>query len=308
MNGNKRLDVREIDKKFRKKTILNLFDNLPDNNQLELISDHSLAPLNKLFQIEKNGFFEWAELESGPQIWRIILRKIQSLNLTINQILKQYPFAIDVFENHGIPYYKKGTAKLSDITENAREIFEEIKSTKEFSVNPLRTDYWSVSFTADYIIDNHHTYVRDCIPELQSLIEHLSQAHASSQPQLPMISERFFQFKTELEEHMKDEEEIVFPSFKKLEEAVKNNHSESIETFYDVISWMEEDHILTGTTLKSMRSFCNNYVAPEDSSPGFKILYEELKKFEMDMHFHIHLENNVLFTKVMELVHAMDKS
>jgi len=306
--GNKVLDVREIDKKFRKKMILNLFDNLPDNNQLELISDHSLAPLNRLFHIEKNGFFEWKDLESGPEIWRISLRKIKSLNLTINQILKQFPFAIDVFESHGISYYKNGTSKLSDLTANARAIFEEIKSTKGFSVNPLRTDYWSISFTADYIIDNHHTYVRECIPELQSLIEHLSIAHASSQPQLPMISERFAEFKSELEEHLKDEEEIVFPSFKKLEEAFRDHKSKDIGSFQDVISWMEEDHILTGTSLKSMRSFCNNYVAPEDSSPGFKILYEELKKFEIDMHFHIHLENNVLFAKVMELLRSIDKS
>jgi regulator of cell morphogenesis and NO signaling len=49
-------------------------------------------------------------------------------------------------------------------------------------------------------------------------------------------------------------------------------------------------------------------VAPEDSSPGFKILYEELKKFELDMHFHIHLENNVLFAKVQELVRSFNKS
>lgn len=132
--GNKVLDVREIDKKFRKKMILNLFDNLPDNNQLELISDHSLAPLNRLFHIEKNGFFEWKDLESGPEIWRISLRKIKSLNLTINQILKQFPFAIDVFESHGISYYKNGTSKLSDLTANARAIFEEIKSTKGFAV------------------------------------------------------------------------------------------------------------------------------------------------------------------------------
>jgi len=51
-----------------------------------------------------------------------------------------------------------------------------------------------------------------------------------------------------------------------------------------------------------MRNFCNNYIAPVESSPGFKILFEELKKFEMDMHFHMHLENNVLFTKVQSLL------
>ncbi|MDZ7608640.1 MAG: hemerythrin domain-containing protein [Cyclobacteriaceae bacterium] len=118
-----------------------------------------------------------------------------------------------------------------------------------------------------------------------------------------MIRERFAEFRTELLEHMRDEEEIVFPSFKNLETSMHNGSGIAPETLSDSISWMEEDHVLTGTSLKSLRNFCNNYVAPEDSSPGFKILFKELKNFEMDMHFHIYLENNVLFGKV---VHALE--
>ena len=79
MSGKKVLDVREIDKRFRKKTILNLFEDLADGEQLELISDHSLSPLNKLFQIEKQGFFKWEDLESGPEIWRISIQKLEVL-------------------------------------------------------------------------------------------------------------------------------------------------------------------------------------------------------------------------------------
>ena len=300
--GNIVLDVREIDKKFRKKTILSLFDDLSDNHELELISDHSLAPLNKLFHKEKNGFFKWAEIESGPDIWRISIRKIKSLNLTINDILRQYPLAYDIFESYGISYYKLGDAKLSDLSDDAQHIFDEIRAKKGHIVNPIRTDYWSISFTIDYIINNQY------IPEIESLIGHLAQAHASSQPQFPMISLRFNEFKAELEEHMRDEEEIVFPSFKKLENSVLNGDKADGESFKDAISWMEEDHILTGTTLRSMRNFCNNYVPPEDSSPGFKILYEELKKFESDLYFHMHLENNVLFAKVMALFESIPKN
>ena len=105
MSTKKVLDVREINKQFRKKTILGLFDKLRDDESIELISDHSLAPLNKLFDREKGGFFEWHDLENGPELWRISLRKIESFNLTINEIVKQYPFAIDVFEQFAIPYF-----------------------------------------------------------------------------------------------------------------------------------------------------------------------------------------------------------
>lgn len=307
MSKDKILDVREIDKRFRKMMILNLFDDLKDGQKIELISDHSLAPLNKLFQKDKHGFFEWSDLENGPQIWRISILKIESLNLTINDLIKQYPFAIDILERKGIPYFKKGTLRLVDICADAKMVYDEIKKTPPFLVNPLRTDRWSISFTVDYIINNHHTYVKETIPELESLIEHLVIAHAATHPQLPMIREQFFEFKNELMEHLSDEENIVFPSYKKLEEAITQEPKSIMNGFDDAINWMEEDHILTGTSLKSMRSFCNNYVAPADSSPGFKILFEELKKFETDMHFHMHLENNVLFVKVISLLNNTKK-
>lgn len=305
MSGNKILDVREIDKRFRIKVILNLFDDLNDGQQLELISSHSLAPLSKLFQIEKQGFFSWSDLEKGPELWRISIKKTEALNLTINGILKQYPFAIDILEEKGIPYYKFGEKKLNDVSKEARSIHEEIKLSKQLLVNPLRTDRWSISFTIDYIENNHHTFVKKQIPELEDLIDHLVEVHSATHPQLPMIKERFSEFKGELEDHLNDEENIVFPSYKKMEIALKKGKLEDVKDFDDAISWMEEDHILTGSSLKVMRNYCNNYVAPKESSPGFKILYDELEKFEYDMHFHMHLENNVLFTKVVNALNSI---
>jgi regulator of cell morphogenesis and NO signaling len=293
------LDVREIDKRFRKKTVFSLYGQLTDGQQLLILSDHSLAPLNKLFQQEHAGFFEWVVLQDGPELWKTSIQKVESLNLTINEIIRQFPHAIGIFEKHGLPYYKYGFKKLSEIYPNAKDIYEEIRNSDRPNPSQLRTNYWTISFTIDYIINNHHAYVAEVMPEIESLIDNLTQAHSATHPQLPMIRERFAEFRTELLEHMRDEEEIVFPSFKNLEASIQSGSTIALDALSDSISWMEEDHVLTGTSLKSLRNFCNNYVAPEDSSPGFKILFKELINFEMDMHFHIYLENNVLFGKVV---------
>ena len=115
--GNTILDVREIQKNYRKKTILTLFNDLSDNECLVLISDHNLAPLYKLFRKEKSGFFKWEDTKDGPEIWEIKIQKTKSLNLTINEILNQFPSATEIFEQYGIPYFKLGIEKLCDITE-----------------------------------------------------------------------------------------------------------------------------------------------------------------------------------------------
>ncbi len=300
MIENRVLDVREIDKSFRKKIILNLFNELDDGQQLILISNHNLAPLNKLFLKQKHGFFEWHDLQNGPDIWRISITKTNELNLTINDILKRYPMAIHIFENRSISYFNLGNEQFDNISADAKEIYEEIKQSYQPLINPLRTDSWSISFTVDYINNNHHTFVRKKVPELEDLIDHLVAAHAATHPQLPMIKERFMEFKDELNDHLVDEENIVFPSYKSLDEGFLASKKISVKKFDDAINWMKEDHILAGTSLKTLRNFCNNYIAPANSSPGFKILYEELKRFEYDMHFHMYLENNVLFAKVVK--------
>lgn len=293
------LDVREINKSFRKKTILNLFSDLKDGQQLILISDHSLAPLHKLFQRQKHGFYEWHDVQNGPDLWKISITKTNELNLTINDILKRYPMSIRILENRSISYFNLGNEKFDEISPDAKEIYTEIKQSYQPLINPLRTDRWSITFTVDYIINNYHTFIREKVPELDSLIDHLVDAHAATHPQLPMIKERFSEFREELNDHLVDEENIVFPSYKKLDVGFEVGSRINFKAFENAINWMREDHILTGTSLKSLRNFCNNYIAPSESSPGFKILYEELKKFEYDMHFHMYLENNVLFTKVV---------
>ena len=140
MSENKVLDVRGVDKRFRKKMVLNLFADLKEDQQLELISDHSLAPLNILFQKEKHGFFIWTDLENGPELWRISIQKTEAFNLTINDILKQFPLAIDILEEKGIPYFNHGNKKLNDIYKDAKSIYEEIQLSRQQLVNTPRTD------------------------------------------------------------------------------------------------------------------------------------------------------------------------
>ncbi len=303
MSEKKSLDVRNIEKPYRKTLILNLFDELEDGGQLELVNDHGLMPLKKLFEIEKQGFFDWVELESGPDTWRILITKKGTFDLTINELIRQNPLVINIFEEEAIPYYRYGSKRLKELVEDVRSIYQRMKQGNiTMTVNPLRTEEWSISFTIDYIINNHHTYVRKVIPELEKLLDLLISVHSATHPQLPMIKETFNQFQADLKEHVTDEEEMVFPSFKEFEKSLRGKSVKAMGELDDSINWMEEDHVLTGASLKTLRNLCNNYMAPAGSSPGFKLLFDEMKRFEMDMHFHMYLENNVLFSKVLDTI------
>jgi regulator of cell morphogenesis and NO signaling len=42
-------------------------------------------------------------------------------------------------------------------------------------------------------------------------------------------------------------------------------------------------------------------VLPEDACASYSLLYRLLDEFENDLHLHVHLENNILFPKALDI-------
>ena len=53
--------------------------------------------------------------------------------------------------------------------------------------------------------------------------------------------------------------------------------------------------------LREMRAAGSGYVAPPDACASYQSLYQTLAEFETDLHQHIHLENNILFPRAIEM-------
>ena len=64
---------------------------------------------------------------------------------------------------------------------------------------------------------------------------------------------------------------------------------------------MEMEHEVVGENLEEIRRLSDNYTLPEDACASYSLLYRMLDEFEEDLHLHIHLENNILFPKALDL-------
>jgi regulator of cell morphogenesis and NO signaling len=62
-----------------------------------------------------------------------------------------------------------------------------------------------------------------------------------------------------------------------------------------------EEHEEIGDAIHKIRHLANEYAIPDDVCNTFTITYRKLKEFEDDLHKHVHLENNILFLKAMQL-------
>jgi regulator of cell morphogenesis and NO signaling len=53
--------------------------------------------------------------------------------------------------------------------------------------------------------------------------------------------------------------------------------------------------------LRALRETSHGYAVPTDACMSYRELYESLEAFEADLHSHVHLENNILFPRAVEM-------
>ena len=108
--------------------------------------------------------------------------------------------------------------------------------------------------------------------------------------------------------HMQKEEQILFPYIDALEKATSAHGSVEppfFQTVRNPIHAMMKEHDAAGELVKQIRKASSEYTAPADACTSYKALYQDLREFEADLHQHVHLENNILFPRAVEMETAV---
>lgn len=221
---------------------------------------------------------------------------------TVAELAISHPAALAVFTRYNIDYCCGGNRTLDEacirIGLNPEKIRVEIFSaTAQPSSVPARAEKWTASLLTDYIIQNHHAYVRRSIPEIATLLEKVCAAHGEDNIELLNIQQDFQDLAEEMLSHMEKEEVALFPALKRLETYSDSGHPLA-ENLKAPIDMMEREHVIAGDLMKSIRNLSNHYTVPEFACPTYRVTFQKLKEFDDDLMTHVHLENNILFPKV----------
>ncbi len=227
---------------------------------------------------------------------------LQENPLTVAQLAVSHPGALAVFTKYNIDYCCGGHRSVEEACNRVgldpekikQEILENIQSD---TPKELRPENWESAFLADYIVQNHHSYVKGSIPEIEAFLDKVCDAHGNDCIELLQIRESFLDLAEELTSHMQKEELILFPAIKRLESQNREGHPLN-ETIQAPIGMMEHEHTVAGDLVKQIRQLSNNYTPPEFACPTFRITYKKLHEFDDDLMKHIHLENNILFVRL----------
>lgn len=234
-------------------------------------------------------------------------------NTSVAEVVIQYPQTRRLLEEMGIDYCCGGKHSLKDACSKAglpwQNVIGKLKETIEQSVSEKsQSKNWTevpLTELVQHIIDAHHKYLKENLPRLKSLSDKVYNAHKQHHGEMIQELKRALEtLRIDIEMHLAKEEQILFPLIKEMEVFANNQgpkptvHCGSVE---NPIRQMEAEHDAAGNLLERMRKITSKYRLPDDACESFKALYDGLKELEKDLHEHIHLENNILFPKAVEL-------
>jgi regulator of cell morphogenesis and NO signaling len=214
-----------------------------------------------------------------------------------------------VFKKYNIDFCCQGNRTINDACEakeiDGKLVVADLNALLQ-SQQPGSIDYqsWPMDLLAEYIEKKHHRYVEEKTQEIKPYLEKITRVHGGRHPELLEINEHFNATAGELAMHMKKEELIVFPFIKKMVKAKEEGTklaAPNFESIHFPIQAMMDEHTNEGDRFRLIEELSNNYTTPEDGCNTYKVTYALLKEFEQDLHLHIHLENNILFPRAIEL-------
>jgi len=222
----------------------------------------------------------------------------------IGDIVSKFPGAADIFKANKIDFCCGGNRQLKLAIEEGnldeKQVLKDLNKKYELSKKMTETvdiDWQNstLSELIDYIVNKHHAYLQENLPRVSELSNTILRVHGINHQELSKIHKLFHSLKTELEQHLIKEEEILFPLIKKYEE---NPSAEQLDKAFSVINELEEEHEDAGDVLKELRIVSKDYVVPDDGCNTYQLTYQLLEGLESDLFQHIHLENNILFPRL----------
>lgn len=305
------LNVTLLEPKQKHPTIFARFDLLAEGESLTIHNDHDPKPLYYQLLGERGNIFIWEYLEEGPEWWKVrISKRVTGENdETLGEIAAKDLRKAQVFKKYGLDFCCGGKKTVKEAcAEKGLDVTKVEKELQQADAlpasRPLPYGDWSLDFLADYIVNTHHSYVRKNLPDIKAYANKVMKVHGARHAELLRINQLVEEIYAELTAHLVKEEKVLFPYIKELVAATNGTQllqASHFGTVQNPINMMEMEHEIVGKNLAEIRELSNDYTLPEDACASYSLLYRMLDEFEEDLHLHIHLENNILFPKALDI-------
>ena len=204
-----------------------------------------------------------------------------------------FPAASRVFHRHGLDFCCHGRRPLGEACAeaglDAQSVVAEIAAEQALAPELPRWDEKPIAELVDHIVGFYHRRLREELPELVALATRVESRHADKASCPHGLRAHLEAVHAAVLDHLAKEEQVLFP-------AILAGRGRLVA---GPISVMESEHDDHAADLRETRRLTADLVAPAEACTSWRALYLRLAAFEAELMDHIHLENNVLFRRVL---------
>lgn len=155
----------------------------------------------------------------------------------------------------------------------------------------------------DHILARFHEVHRRELPELLRLARKVERVHAGH-PRAPLgLADELHRLGLELESHMQKEELVLFPLMREYaNDGVSDDEVAAPPTIRHPIAHMRHEHDEHARHLMALRALTHDLILPDGACRSWQALYAGLGKFIDDLMEHVHLENDLLFSRFVPAI------
>lgn len=222
-------------------------------------------------------------------------------HLSLGEIVAANPAAARLLDRLGLDYCCHGHRTLGEAC--AAAALDPGAVAASLAELPVEGDR---SWTAlpppalvDHIVVTHHRYLGEELPLLDALAAKVLSVHGDRHPELSEIRGLVVALRTELETHLHEEEELLFPAIQGW--PAGQDEAARRPLLSDLVETMLAEHDQAGDLLNTLRRATAAYAVPDDACASYRSLFERLEALELDTHLHVHKENHALFPAVRRM-------
>lgn len=212
---------------------------------------------------------------------------------TLADLAVSFPAASRVFHRHGLDFCCHGKRPLVEACVEAGldsdGLVAEIASEQALAPDLPRWDERPIPELVDHIVGFYHRRLREELPALVELAAKVESRHGEKASCPRGLLAHLEAVLGAVLDHLEKEEQVLFPMILGGRGRMAGGP----------ISAMESEHDDHAKSLRETRRLTADLVAPQEACPTWRALYLRLGAFESELMDHIHLENNILFRRVL---------
>lgn len=160
---------------------------------------------------------------------------------------------------------------------------------------------FSPSLIIDYLRRTHQYYLTWVVPKMESLLENLILSDREHSKNLELIRIFFRKYKTELLNHIMDEEDSVFPYVMRITDAYEKGIGVSDADFSRSIEDYEKEHTDVDEKLIDLKNLVIKFLVANYDDNLCNDFLITLFRFERDLVDHARIEDKILVPMVVRM-------